>query len=57
VDTRCIITIDGTKYNVTDYRYQHPGGDVFQCGTDMSVAFHNQHNPRTLDKIQNLIVP
>ncbi|HTY40190.1 MAG TPA: cytochrome b5 domain-containing protein [Candidatus Paceibacterota bacterium] len=57
VDTRCIITIDGTKYNVTDFRYQHPGGNVFVCGTDMSVAFHNRHNPQTLNRISNLIVP
>lgn len=40
---KCIITIDGTKYDVTDFRYQHSGGNVFTCGADMSVSFHNRH--------------
>ena len=42
-DARCIITVDGQRYDVSSYRNVHPGGDVFQCGTDMSAAFHAQH--------------
>lgn len=57
VDTRCLVAIDGKRYNLTDYRYQHPGGNVFACGTDMSVAFHGQHNSGKLQQIANLVVP
>ncbi len=57
-DNRCIITIDGQKYDVTTFRNQHPGGDVFKCGTDMSAAFHAQHGDgaKQLQMIQNLKV-
>ena len=48
---QCIITIDGAKYDVTTYRNQHEGGDVFVCGSDMSEAFHNQHPDSFLKKI------
>lgn len=46
---RCIITIDGTHYDVTDFRNIHGGGDVFTCGSDMSVIFHNRHPNSYLD--------
>lgn len=39
----CIITIDGSRYDVQPLRSTHPGGDIFQCGTDMSTVFHGQH--------------
>lgn len=39
----CIITIDGREYDVTNLRSTHTGGDIFQCGTDMSAVFHGQH--------------
>jgi len=42
-DTRCIIVIDGQKYNVTNFQDQHSGGNIFNCGTDMSSDFHNKH--------------
>lgn len=40
---RCIITIQGNKYDVTDFRKIHPGGDIFVCGSDMTETFVNQH--------------
>jgi cytochrome b involved in lipid metabolism len=40
---KCIITINGKKYDVTEWRYKHPGGDVFTNGTDMTEAFLMQH--------------
>jgi hypothetical protein len=42
----CIITIDGQRYDVQPLRNSHSGGDVFQCGTDMSAIFHDQHGNR-----------
>lgn len=51
-DPRCIITIDNNRYNVTDFRNMHSGGDIFACGTDMSSIFHQQHSQRFLDFMQ-----
>lgn len=39
----CIITISGSEYDVTDFRYEHDGGDVFKCGEDMTQAFQGKH--------------
>lgn len=50
--TGCIVTIDGVKYNVDSLRKTHSGGDIFVCGTDMSVTFWNEHNSRILSKMQ-----
>jgi len=53
--TACIITIDGKKYDVQPLRNTHTGGDIFQCGTDMSATFHRQHNDN-LQMIQKYLV-
>lgn len=50
-DTRCIIGIDGSQYDVTAYRSMHPGGDIFTCGADMSATFWSQHGSGTLNKM------
>lgn len=39
----CIITVEGTRYNVTQLRGNHPGGDIFVCVTDMTQLFRRQH--------------
>ena len=51
----CIITIDGQKYDVESLRDTHTGGDVFQCGTDMSDVFHGKHG-NNLQMIQRYLV-
>jgi predicted heme/steroid binding protein len=51
----CIITIDGQKYDVESLRSTHTGGDIFQCGTDMSAAFHRKHDDN-LQMIQKYLV-
>jgi len=43
-DTRCIILVDGVKYDISVFRNRHSGGDIFQCNTDMSQVFHQQHS-------------
>lgn len=55
-DTRCLISIDGKSYDVTSYRNQHPGGDIFTCGTDMTKVFYSQHGSSTLEKMQRYLV-
>lgn len=39
----CIITVLGKQYDVQPLRGRHPGGDVFECGTDMTSTFQGQH--------------
>lgn len=53
----CIITISGQKYDVTQFQYQHQGGNIFQCGTDMSVIFTNQHQKNYLNKMKRYLIP
>ncbi len=45
VDNRCIVTINGNKYDVTQLRNTHSGprGSFFQCNTDMTAAFQSEH--------------
>ena len=50
-DTRCIITIDGAKYDVTQFRSMHSGGNIFSCGSDMSATFWSQHGQGTLNQM------
>lgn len=46
---RCIIIIKGQRYDVTDFRAKHPGGDIFVCGTDITKSFFSQHDQALLD--------
>lgn len=46
---KCLIYIDGTRYDVTRFRNQHSGGDVFTCGADLSQLFHDRHSNRFLN--------
>lgn len=55
--TACIIIISGQKYDVTQYRYQHQGGDVFTCGTDMTDIFNGKHPQNYLNKMKAYLVP
>lgn len=46
---RCVITVSGKRYDVTEFRLQHSGGDVFRCGADNTQLFFSQHEQRLLD--------
>lgn len=39
----CIITINGERYDITEFQNLHEGGNIFKCGTDMTTDFQNQH--------------
>ncbi len=52
VDKRCLIQIDGALYDVTQFRSRHSGGDIFQCGTDMSAIFWGEHGQKQWNQIQ-----
>jgi len=53
-DNRCIIVIDGNQYDVSSFRNQHSGGDIFQCGTDMSQIFHGRHDNSYLNSLRRI---
>ncbi len=40
---QCIVAISGQKYNVTALQTSHSGGDIFDCGTDMTKAYTKKH--------------
>jgi len=40
---QCAITLFGKQYNVDSLRNTHSGGDVFNCGTDMTAIYQAQH--------------
>ncbi len=40
---RCIITVNMDRYDVTEFRDQHYGGNVFECGEDLTPLFNSQH--------------
>ncbi len=48
---RCLVYIDGVRYDLTEFRNIHDGGNIFQCGTDMSNIFYGQHPISFLAKI------
>ncbi len=41
--TGCIITLFGKQYDVTPLRSTHSGGDIFNCGTDMTASYQGKH--------------
>jgi hypothetical protein len=46
---RCIVTIEGNRYDVTPLKSTHSGGDIFVCGTDMTATFFTQHDRKMLE--------
>lgn len=48
---RCIIIIDGARYDITQFRSIHSGGDIFACGTDMSTIFWGRHDQAHLEQM------
>lgn len=55
-DTRCLITIDGKKYDISVFRNTHSGGDIFKCGQDMTSVFNQQHPDSYLSNLQIYLV-
>lgn len=40
----CVVKIDNQTYDLDAFRALHSGGDIFQCGTDMTAVFYGQHS-------------
>lgn len=49
---QCVVIIDGVNYDVTNFRFSHSGGNIFNCGTDMSSTFWSRHNAGILNQMQ-----
>lgn len=39
----CLITVSGKQYNVTNLAKTHSGGNIFNCGADMTSVYNGQH--------------
>ena len=39
----CIITLFGKQYDVTVLQNSHTGGNLFNCGTDMTSIYQSKH--------------
>ncbi|MEI7579410.1 MAG: cytochrome b5 domain-containing protein [bacterium] len=53
----CLVTLSGKQYDVTTLRKSHSGGDVFQCGTDMTAKYIAQHGSDLSRMQRYLYVP
>lgn len=49
---KCVITVRGDKYDVTEFLNEHPGGNIFKCGEDMTKAFNKQHGEKQFRELQ-----
>ncbi|RJR27026.1 hypothetical protein C4561_04600 [candidate division WWE3 bacterium] len=54
-DSRCIITLWGKRYDVTKLQSTHSGGNVFDCGTDMTSVYQSQHGTNLSRMVPYLI--
>lgn len=48
----CLIKIDSSVYDLIVFRNQHSGGDIFQCGSDMTIQFYKQHSSNYLKVLE-----
>lgn len=40
---KCIVTINGKNYDLSEFRKVHPGGDIYRNGEDMTDAYIANH--------------
>lgn len=53
--TGCIITLFGQQYNVSTLQQTHSGGNIFNCGTDMSSTYQGKHGSN-VSRMQQYLV-
>jgi len=51
----CIITLSGQQYDVARLRSTHSGGDIFNCGTDMTSVYQGRHGTN-MSRMQQYLV-
>lgn len=52
----CIVTLFGKQYDVTTLRTTHSGGNIFNCGTDMSAVYQGRHGTNMSRMQQYLVI-
>lgn len=52
---RCIVTLFSKKFDVTPLQTSHSGGNIFNCGTDMTAVYQSQHG-NDLSRMQPYLV-
>lgn len=53
---QCLIQIKGKVYDLAVFRAVHSGGDIFQCNTDMSAGFSQNHPDSYLNQLSDYLV-
>jgi hypothetical protein len=51
----CTITLFGKQYDVTNLRNTHSGGNIFNCGTDMTGTYQARHGT-DLSRMQQYLI-
>lgn len=51
----CIVTLFGKQYDVTTLQQTHSGGNIFNCGTDMTVTYQGKHGTN-MSRMQQYLV-
>lgn len=52
----CLIKIKDKVYNLDKFRSLHSGGDIFQCNTDMTKIFSQNHSDSYLQQLKPYLV-
>jgi predicted heme/steroid binding protein len=52
----CVVTLFGLQYDVTQLRSTHSGGDMFNCGTDMTTLYQSTHSTN-VTRMQPYLIP
>ncbi len=50
----CIVQIEGGYYDVTQLRTFHEGGDLFDCGKDVTRIYYYTHNKAFLETVMQV---
>jgi len=53
--SQCVVTLSGNKYDVTSLRTTHSGGNIFNCGTDMTAVYQGRHGT-SLSRMQKYLI-
>jgi hypothetical protein len=52
---QCTITLFGKQYDVSNLRNTHSGGNIFNCGTDMTAIYQGRHGT-DLSRMQQYLI-
>ncbi len=50
--SKCLVTIKGVLYDLEEFKKLHSGGDIFECGKDMTQTLLNQHPESYISQLE-----